>query len=112
MEREASKSLLMVQTTVDQQEQARKIARHLIEQRLAACVQIDGPIASVYVWQEELCETSEYRLTIKTLPAVRGRLLEALVAIHPYEVPEVLEVEMQVGLRSYAEWAAQQVEGG
>jgi len=87
-------------------EPARGIARMLVDQRLAACVNRIPDIRSTYRWQGKVVEDTEDLLIVKT---TRDRL-EALMArireVHPYTVPEVLAVEVADGAASYLEWVA------
>lgn len=97
--------LMLGWTTVAKKADAERIATGLVEARLAACVQIDGPIQSCYIWENRTEWSDEFRLTIKFIPA-RGREVEAWVMHHhPYAVPEwvVLRSE-QVG-EKYLSWA-------
>lgn len=101
--------LVQIITTVQTQQQATQLARQLVQQRLVACVQIDGPIQSVYQWQDALCESTEYRCTAKTLADCVPQI-EALVASeHPYDLPEFLVLAVTGCSPSYAAWVAEQV---
>jgi periplasmic divalent cation tolerance protein len=95
---------LIVTTTCETPEQARAIARLLVEQHLAACVQILPGIHSVYRWQGAIEESPELLLLIKT-SQTRWPLLEAAIrAAHPYEVPEIVAVPVAQGSASYLAW--------
>jgi periplasmic divalent cation tolerance protein len=85
-------------------EVARMIARQLVERRLAACVNVLAPCHSVYEWQGEVCEESEVPLLIKT-SAARYPAVEALIReLHPYELPEIVAVDIAAGLPAYLDW--------
>lgn len=85
-------------------EVARMIARQLIERRLAACVNVLAPCHSVYEWQGEVCEESEVPLLIKTSVA-RYAAVEALIReLHPYELPEIVAVDIAAGSPAYLAW--------
>jgi len=101
--------LLMICTTVAQLEQAHRIARQLIEKQLAACVQIDGPIESWYRWEGQLESSREFRLQIKTLPSCREAVLRCLELLHPYEVPELLSIEV-ASSTAYHRWVGESVD--
>jgi len=108
MEREKTRHVLSVVTTVASLADAQRLARTLLERRLAACVQIEPGLLSRYVWNGELCEETELRLTIKTVPD-RASALEALFAEHhPYELPQFLATEMQASA-AYAAWVSESV---
>lgn len=94
-------------TTVSTAEEADALARQAIEQRLAACVQIEGPIRSVYRWRGSVETAQEHRLSFKTLARKQELLIAWLVSRHPYEQPELL-VRRVEACRSYAEWVAQE----
>ncbi len=97
--------MLIGWTTVASRPQADSLARGLIEARLAACAQIDGPIASIYRWEGKVEETAEYRLTLKFL-AAQHRPLEAwLHRHHPYESPEWVVVAAEYVAEKYLSWA-------
>ena len=101
-------TVLVCWTTVSQQEQARTIAKALLERRVAACVQIDGPIESHYCWDGRVCCETEYRLVIKTSVEQQTRLKEVLRELHPYEVPQVVTVRSVDVDGDYARWVDEQ----
>ncbi len=100
--------LLQVQTTVAQQSDADRIAKHLLEQRLVACVQIQGPLQSHYHWQGKLESSSEWKCTCKTLPEVWRRVEAAIRSVHPYDVPEILANEVTAS-EDYLRWVKSEV---
>jgi periplasmic divalent cation tolerance protein len=104
-----SEPLLMICTTVAQLEEAQRIAQQLIENRWAACVQIDGPIESWYRWEGQLESSTEFRLQIKTLPSCHQAVLRCLELLHPYEVPELLSIEA-VSSTAYHRWVGASVD--
>lgn len=95
---------LVVLCTCPDAESAGRIARTLVDERLAACVNRLPGATSVYRWQGEIHEDSEALLLIKT----RGELFEALrgrlVALHPYDAPEVIALEITAGHAPYLQW--------
>ncbi|AWI10187.1 divalent-cation tolerance protein CutA [Ereboglobus luteus] len=100
-----STTLMIGTTTVASRDEADALARGLVESRLAACAQIDGPVTSVYHWQEKLETTAEYRLTIKFLYANATALETWLRAHHPYETPEWVAVRAEIVAEKYLSWA-------
>jgi tetratricopeptide (TPR) repeat protein len=92
-------------TTLASLEDAQKMAAELVAERLAACVQIAGPINSYYLWHGELETTEEYRLTIKFLGAKTEKLEAWLRENHPYEVPQWLAVPADRVGTPYKRWA-------
>ena len=103
-------TIVEVTTTVDSAEAASTLAKQIVTARLAACVQITGPLLSIYRWQGEVCEAQEWRCTIKTLESAAPQLIHFINEAHPYDVPEILVVEVHSSSAAYAEWLAEQVE--
>ena len=100
---------IQVVTTVGSQDEAQKLAAALVEARLAACVQVIGPIASTYRWQGKLETSQEWLCAIKTLRANYAALEAAIRAAHSYQVPEILAFEVVDGNRGYLDWLSQEV---
>jgi len=96
-------SVLSVTTTVGSRDAARALAREILAQRLAACVQIDPEVTSLYRWKGELCEAPEVRLVIKCLPGCETALQALFARHHPYEVPQFLAMPMSAS-PGYADW--------
>jgi periplasmic divalent cation tolerance protein len=80
----------VVLVTAGAEPQARSIARRLVDERLAACVNIVGPIRSVYRWRDAVEDEPEFLLLIKTRASLLGRVKRRVIELHSYEVPEVL----------------------
>lgn len=98
-----------VTTTVGSAEDARRLARAVLAQRLAACVQVE-PITSHYHWQGALHEDAEWRLVCKTTAAALAPLLAWLQAQHPYTVPQLVVQALQAS-SAYAQWVRQETPG-
>lgn len=94
---------LLVVTTVGSADDARRIAQALVQQRLAACVQIDA-IESVYRWQSAVESAAEWRLSCKTWPDRAAELMATLRAMHPYELPALHTLAMADADPVYAAW--------
>jgi len=104
-----SAPLCLVLTTVATSADAERLARMMVEQRLAACAQINA-IDSVYRWNGALqCET-EWRLLFKTTEAARPALQAALRAAHPYELPAIVALPMDAQA-AFADWVRKEVVG-
>ncbi len=97
---------LLVLTNLPDAEAARKLADHLVGQRLAACVNILAPCRSVYRWQGKVEDAEEVPLLIKTTAARYAELEAAIRAQHPYELPEIVAVPISHGLPGYLAWVA------
>lgn len=97
-------SALLVMTSAPDLETAQKIARAVVERRLAACVNILAPCQSIYNWQGAVEDSSEVPMLIKTTAARYGGLEAVIVAIHPYDVPEIVALPLSHGLPDYLNW--------
>ena len=99
---------LLVITNLPDAESARALAVTLIEQRVAACVNILSPCHSIFRWEGKLDEAEEVPLLIKTSAARYAALEEAIRAYHPYELPEIIAVRIEKGLPGYLAWLAKE----
>ena len=100
--------VLTVTTTVGSLDAARSLARQILAEGLAACVQIDPAVTSLYRWGGELREEPEVRMVIKTLPACEAALIELFARHHPYELPQFLSAGMHPSA-AYGEWVRAEV---
>jgi periplasmic divalent cation tolerance protein len=100
--------VLIVLTNLPDAESADSLARQLIEQRAAACVNRLAPCVSTYRWQGEVETATEVPLLIKTTRAAYPRLEQAIRAAHPYELPEIIAVSVEQGLPAYLDWVGQE----
>ncbi len=92
------------------QEEARRIAQALVERRLAACVNIVGPIHSVYRWKGAVESAPEHLLVIKTTAAAFPRVRDAIRELHSYEVPECVMLSIEAGSEEYMKWIGESVD--
>jgi periplasmic divalent cation tolerance protein len=96
--------VVIVLTTIGATEDAERLARHLVDERLAACVNLLPPMVSTYRWKGQVERDSEQQMIIKTtrdrLPALETRLKE----LHPYELPEFVVVSVAGGNQAYLDW--------
>lgn len=97
---------LLCLSTCPDAETAARIARALVEERLAACVNRLPGVQSTYRWHGEIHDDAEVLLLIKTTRERLGALRERLAELHPYEVPELIAFEIAGGLPAYLEWLA------
>ncbi|MCL6449565.1 MAG: divalent-cation tolerance protein CutA [Armatimonadetes bacterium] len=100
---------IQVFTTTEKKEDAEKIARNLVEKRLAGCVQILGPVTSTYRWKGNLESAEEWLCLIKSTKALYPQIEEAIKALHPYETPEIIAAPIVTGSRDYLEWLKQEL---
>ena len=96
--------VVLVLTTLPDTGQATVVANTLVELGLAACVHIGAPVRSVYRWQGVTEQADEVPLCIKTTHRRQAELLERLVLLHPYDVPEVIVVPVVDGHAPYLDW--------
>jgi periplasmic divalent cation tolerance protein len=106
-----SDDVLVVITMVPDRDHADAIARALVDERLAACVNILAPATSVYRWQGAVETADELPLLIKTVRPRLAALTERLRALHPYDVPEVVALPLAGGLPAYLQWVRDEASG-
>lgn len=95
---------IVVLSTCETEDQARAIARHLVEKRLAACVNIVPGARSIYRWKDAIEEAAEFVLLIKSRRDLFPELRAELTRMHSYEVPEVIALPIVDGSESYLSW--------
>jgi periplasmic divalent cation tolerance protein len=97
----------IVLTTIGVHQKAEELARALVERRLAACVNIVGPIRSIYRWQGKVENEQEFLLIIKTTAERASELASAFAELHSYELPERVELKIDGGSAEYLGWIAE-----
>ena len=102
---------IQVLTTTDARARAEEIASHLVEQRLAACVQIIGPINSVFRWEDKIDTAEEWLCLAKTRADLFAEVEAAIRAKHTYQVPEILALPISAGHAAYLSWLDGEVRG-
>jgi periplasmic divalent cation tolerance protein len=95
---------ILVLTSLPDHEGAVALARALVKGRLAACVNVGAPVESMYHWRGEIETAREVPVVIKTRRALYNAVEAAIVAVHPYELPEVIAVPVIHGLAGYLGW--------
>ena len=98
------KTYIQVTTTTETKEQAQKIAQYLVETRLAACVQITGPITSIYPWKGKVETANEWLCLIKTREELFEKVETTIKKMHSYETPEIIAVPIIKGSKEYLRW--------
>jgi periplasmic divalent cation tolerance protein len=101
--------VVQVSTTAPDEDTARRIADSLLTDRLAACVQVLGPMTSRYWWDGAIEQSTEWLCVAKTTADAAGRATDAIRAAHPYDVPEVLVSPVTGGSAPYLDWVAAEV---
>jgi periplasmic divalent cation tolerance protein len=95
---------IQVVTTTERQDDAQRIASLLVQERLAACVQIVGPIHSTYRWRGNIENAQEWQCWAKSRRDLYEAIEKAIREIHPYEVPEILAMPILIGYANYLAW--------
>lgn len=103
---------VLVLVTISSKKQALLLANKILENRLAACVNILPQIDSLYWWKNRIEKTSEFLLIIKTTRKVFLRLKSFISDHHPYSVPEIIALPIQDGFNPYLNWIEAEVERG
>jgi periplasmic divalent cation tolerance protein len=99
----------IIYTTTDNAADAERLAAALVTEQRAACVQIDGPIRSVYCWEGRQETSREWRLMIKTTASAAEAACRWLASEHPYDEPEIVRLPVVGGSETYLRWIASQV---
>jgi len=97
---------IQVTTTAAERADAEKIARALVERRLAACVQVAGPVSSTYRWRGDIETAQEFLCIIKTRAELFEKVESAIRELHPYETPEIIATPITGGSADYLKWLA------
>lgn len=95
---------ILVLTTFPTKKTAQKICKMIIKKSLAGCAQILGPIESHYVWQNKVENSKEYLCLIKTTKDKYKKLEKIIKENHPYQVPEIIKVDINGGYKPYLNW--------
>jgi periplasmic divalent cation tolerance protein len=98
-----------VTTTLPDRETAHRLGRRLVEERLAACAQVVGPVSSVYWWQGEVELAAEWYCHFKTTASRVEGLITRIRELHPYETPEIVALPVAEGDEAYLRWVADSV---
>jgi periplasmic divalent cation tolerance protein len=95
---------IQVLTTTETKETSEKIAETLVDKRMAGCVQIIGPITSIYRWKGKIEKAEEWLCQIKTKRELYGEVEETILQIHTYETPEIVSLPIIAGNKKYFQW--------
>lgn len=102
--------IILVLTTMPDDDRADAVARTLVDERLAACVNVHGPMRSTYRWKGQLEREAEQQIVIKTTRERLPQLEARLHALHPYDLPEFLVVAADGGSAAYVKWVGTETE--
>jgi periplasmic divalent cation tolerance protein len=100
---------IQVITTTANKEDAAKIAAALVEKRLAACVQIVGPVHSIYRWEGKVEQAEEWQCLIKSRQDLFLAVEQVIKNIHPYEIPEIIALTIVAGSADYLQWLRDEI---
>ena len=100
---------IQVVTTTEKRQDAEKIAKALVERRLAACAQIVGPIVSTYWWKDNIETAEEWQCLIKSKKSFYSEVEKAIKMLHPYETPEIIALPIVSGSDDYLKWLNDQL---
>lgn len=103
-------NVLLILVTAGSEDEAEKIARTLVEERLAACVNIINPIRSIYRWEGKVQDDREWLLVIKTQQGHFAAIEERVKTLHSYQVPEVIALPIVDGSEKYLRWVKDETE--
>jgi periplasmic divalent cation tolerance protein len=95
---------IQVFTTTGKKEDAERIAKILLEKKLAGCIQIIGPMSSLYWWKGRMEESEEWLCIIKSEKSLYNELEKTIKDNHPYDVPEIIAVPITMGNQDYLDW--------
>lgn len=95
--------------TTGSTDEAYKIGKSIVEQRLAACCSIIPKIQSIYWWDDKITEDAEVLLLVKTVKSVEKRLIEAIKSLHSYDIPEIISITLDGGNEQYFQWINESV---
>ncbi len=105
-----AEDFVVVFVMVGNEEEAIKIAKHVVENKLAACTNIVPGIRSIYRWKGEICDDKELLCMIKTKKSLFPKLRDAIKQIHSYEVAEIIALPMVQGIEDYLLWLKEETE--
>lgn len=103
------KYFVEIKTTSDDQEVLRKISTHLVESKLAACVQLGGPVISTYRWQGKVETKKEWTLTAKSIAYLLQNVTNTITELHNYDEPEVVAIRIDPIADGYAIWLGENI---
>jgi len=102
--------IINITTTGDNRDIIEDIGKKLVEMRLAACAQIAGPIKSIYRWKGKMEEAEEWYCILKSTENLYKKAEEAILKLHPYELPEITAVRIEDALPEYVQWVMDETE--
>jgi periplasmic divalent cation tolerance protein len=104
------KSIVLISTTLENKEDAKRIAKLLLDRKLIACAQISGPITSLFRWKGKTTSATEFTLSLKTTLLCSASVKTLLRQEHPYDLPEIIVQEIHNSSDEYSEWVYGEVQ--
>ncbi len=98
----------VIQSTASNEEEAKTIAKHLVESKLIACCTIVPKVRSIYIWQNQLNDDEEVLMIMKTRTELYSKVEEEIKKLHSYEVPEIILLTVSAGNKDYLKWIDEQ----
>lgn len=95
---------IIVLCTINDITKAKEISKNIINNKLAACVNIIPKISSIYYWNDKIVEDEEYLMLIKTRKNLFEALKSEIIKLHPYDVPEIVSLNISDGSKTYLDW--------
>ncbi|MCX5805192.1 MAG: divalent-cation tolerance protein CutA [Proteobacteria bacterium] len=104
--------VIQIVTTIDDKGKAEHIAKELVRKKLAASVQVMGPIKSIYRWKGQIEEAEEWQCIIKSRKSHYKKIEKEIRLLHHYELPEIIAIDINTALKGYAEWVEEETDPG
>ena len=101
-------NVILILITVPDEKTADSIATMLVDEKLAACVNVVPGLTSYYHWQDRLNKDSEFLLLVKTSPNLFEIIRETVLKLHPYDLPEIIALDISTGFQDYIDWIISQ----
>jgi len=102
--------MILVTTTFAKKDDALDLAKDLLKKRLIACAQLSSPVESLYWWKDSIEQEMEYKLSVKSIRSLWGRLKDEIRKAHPYEVPEIAASSMELVNDEYEKWLLEELQ--
>ena len=99
-----STNYVIILVTTSSKQEAEKISKHLLEDRLIACANIVGPVTSIYQWSERIEKAEEFLMIMKSGKHLLAKVTDVVKTMHSYEAPEILSIPVEEGSKTYLDW--------